>query len=44
VVLRWRHLRTIVDGLLRRAAASHDVATTIGDTRSTPDEQEATHG
>jgi len=44
VVLRWRQLRTIVDGLLRRAAASHDVATTIGDTHSTPDEQEATHG
>jgi hypothetical protein len=43
-VLRWRHLRTIVDGLLRRAAASNDDATTMGTTHTTPDEQELIHG
>jgi len=30
VVLRWRQLRTIVDGLLRRAAASNDEVLDIG--------------
>ena len=44
VVLRWRQLRTIVDGLLRRAAASNDDATTMGTTHTTPDEQELIHG
>jgi hypothetical protein len=40
----WRRLRTIVDGLLRRAAASNDDAPAVGAPHPTPDEQESTHG
>lgn len=52
VAMDWLRLRTIVDALLCRAAASKDVATAIDATRNragaatntTPQTQEATHG
>jgi len=44
VAMNWRRLRTIVDGLLRRAAASNDAATAIGAPHPTPGEQESIHG
>ena len=51
MVTDWLRLRTIVDGLLHRAAASKDAATAINATRNragaatntTPQTQEATH-
>ena len=43
-VADWRRLRTIVDALLHRAAASQDAAAAIGATNTTPEEQEPNHG
>lgn len=44
VAMDWRPLRTIVDALLRRAAAAEDDATAIAATHMTPEEQEPIHG
>lgn len=52
VAMDWRRLRTMVDALLRRAAASKGAADAIAATRdragaatsTTPQKQEATHG
>jgi len=44
VAMNWRQLRTIVDGLVRRAAASKNEATAIGAPHTTPNEQESIHG
>ena len=49
VAMDWPRLRTIVDALIRRAAASRDEATAIAATTAVstptlPAEQEPTHG
>jgi hypothetical protein len=52
VLMDWLRLRTMVDALLRRTAASKDAATAIAATRdrtgaatsTTPQTQEAIHG
>jgi hypothetical protein len=44
VTMNCCQLRTIIDGLLRRAAASNTEATPIGAPPTTPDEQESIHG
>ena len=52
VAMDWRRLRTIVDALLRRAAASKDVAAAMvvlrdragAATSTSPEKQESIHG
>ena len=40
----WLRLRTIVDGLLQRAAATKDAADAVGVTSTTSQPREVTHG
>ena len=40
----WRRLRTIVDGLLHRAAAAKNAADVVAATSTTSQPQEVTHG
>jgi hypothetical protein len=40
----WLRLRTIVDGLLRRAAAAKNAADVVAATSTTSQPQEVTHG
>ena len=40
----WLRLRTIVDGLLHRAAAARDAADAVAATSTTSQAQEVTHG
>jgi hypothetical protein len=44
VATDWLRLRTMVDGLLHRAAAAKDVAGAVAATSTTSQPQEAIHG